>query len=292
MRTHLLIGAIALTAALALPAGLTQAQVAGKYPDWKGQWTRVIVRGLGGQGSQDQTKPWGFGQQAPLTPEYQAVLEASIADQAAGGLGNFPTARCYPAGMPHMMMAFGPQEYVITPDTTYILIDWDDHNRRIFTDGRDWPEALEPTFSGYSIGRWIDEDGDGVYDMLEVETPQPAFSSGKAPSPCRGFSLFGRAAAELPFVIVAVARNIADRAAADSSWRASKSRRRRGNSSAGRSRYWRCSRRNNILATSGADRDCAGTSYPPSTAASGHGRSPSSRRAGRFDPTCPGRSAP
>jgi hypothetical protein len=27
--------------------------------------------------------------------------------------------------MPHMMMAFGPQEYVITPETTYILIDWD-----------------------------------------------------------------------------------------------------------------------------------------------------------------------
>ena len=173
MRTHILIGAIALAAALAIPAGLTQAQVAGKYPDWKGQWTRVIVRGLGGQGSQDQTKPWGFGQEAPLTAEYQAVLEASIADQAAGGLGNFPTARCYPAGMPHMMMAFGPQEYVITPDTTYILIDWDDHNRRIFTDGRDWPAALEPTFSGYSIGRWIDEEGDGVYDTLEVETRGP-----------------------------------------------------------------------------------------------------------------------
>jgi len=67
--------------------------------------------------------------------------------------------------MPHMMMAFGPQEYVITPETTYILINWDDHNRRIFTDGRDWPERLEPTFSGYSIGKWIDEDGDGRYDV-------------------------------------------------------------------------------------------------------------------------------
>src|SRR4029077_17878231 len=124
MRNHFLIGAIALTAALAMPVGRTQAQVTSQYPDWKGQWTRLIVRGLGGQGSHDQTKPWGFGQEAPLTAEYQAVLEASLADQAAGGLGNFPTSRCYPAGMPHMMMAFGPQEYVITPETTYILIDW------------------------------------------------------------------------------------------------------------------------------------------------------------------------
>ena len=30
--------------------------------------------------------------------------------------------------------------------------------------------AIEPTFAGYSIGRWIDQDGDGRYDVLEVET--------------------------------------------------------------------------------------------------------------------------
>jgi hypothetical protein len=42
--------------------------------------------------------------------------------------------------------------------------------RRIFTDGRDWPKDIEPTFSGYSIDRWIDEDADGRHDALEVET--------------------------------------------------------------------------------------------------------------------------
>jgi hypothetical protein len=156
--------------ALMTMAGGVRAADDAKYPDWKGQWTRFIVRGLPGQGSHDQTKPGGFGQQAPLTPEYQAVLEASLADQAAGGLGNVPTASCLPAGMPHMMMAFGPQEYVITPETTYILINWDDHDRRIFTDGRDWPVRIEPTFSGYSIGRWIERDGGAHYDLLEVET--------------------------------------------------------------------------------------------------------------------------
>ena len=45
-----------------------------------------------------------------------------------------------------------------------------DHIRRIFTDGRDWPKNPHPTYGGYSIGRWIDEDGDGHYDTLEVET--------------------------------------------------------------------------------------------------------------------------
>jgi hypothetical protein len=167
------IGVCALAATLmAATSGARSADEA-KYPNWKGQWARFITRGLPGQASHDQTKPWGYGQQAPLTSDYQAILEASLADQAKGGLGNFPTARCFPAGMPHMMMAFGPQEYVITAETTYILVGWDDHNRRIFTDGRDWPRDLEPTYAGYSIGRWIDEGGSGEYDVLEVETRGP-----------------------------------------------------------------------------------------------------------------------
>jgi len=28
----------------------------------------------------------------------------------------------------------------------------------------------EPTYAGYSIGKWVDEDGDSKYDVLEVET--------------------------------------------------------------------------------------------------------------------------
>jgi hypothetical protein len=161
-------------AGLALAAGTpTAAADELKYPDWKGQWTRLITPGLGGQAAHDQTKPWGLGQEAPLTAQARAILEASLADEARGGLGNFPTARCLPAGMPHMMMAFGPQEYVITPETTYILINWDDHGRRIFTDGRGWPADIEPSYAGYSIGRWLDPDGSGQASVLEVETRGP-----------------------------------------------------------------------------------------------------------------------
>src|ERR1700675_2868729 len=83
-----LIGAIAL-AALAMPLGDAQAFDDAMYPNLKGQWNRRIIRGLGGQPSFDQTKPWGFGQEAPLTPEYKAIMEASLADQAKGGQANF-----------------------------------------------------------------------------------------------------------------------------------------------------------------------------------------------------------
>jgi hypothetical protein len=162
-----------LVVALAIYASDSGAADEARYPDWAGQWERFVVRGLPGQPSFDQTKSWGFGQEAPLTPEYRKVLEDSIADQADGGLGNYHTPRCLAAGMPLMMIAFRPLEFVITPATTYVLIGSDDHHRRIFTDGRDWPTDVEPTFAGYSIGRWIDEDGDGRFDVLEVETRGP-----------------------------------------------------------------------------------------------------------------------
>src|SRR5436190_16282171 len=122
MRFSSLIGAIAL-AALTMSIDRAGAFDDSKYPNLKGQWNRFIVRGLPGQPSFDQTKPWGFGQQAPLTPEYQKVLEDSIADQAQGGQGLFfDHARCISGGMPMMTTAFNPMEIVVTPYTTHVLI--------------------------------------------------------------------------------------------------------------------------------------------------------------------------
>jgi hypothetical protein len=61
-------------------------------------------------------------------------------------------------------------EIVILPKTTYMMFEYLSMLRRIYTDGRDWPEGQEPSFMGYSIGKWIDEDGTGRYNLLEVET--------------------------------------------------------------------------------------------------------------------------
>jgi len=75
--------------------------------------------------------------------------------------------------MPLNMIAFRPLEFVVTSETTYVLIGGAEHFRRIFTDGREWPKDIEPTYAGYSLGKWIDTDGDGIYDTLEVETRGP-----------------------------------------------------------------------------------------------------------------------
>ena len=73
--------------------------------------------GVAGQPAYDQTKVQGRAQQAPLTPEYQAVFEASLADQALGGQGNDPTYTCISPGMPRIMTVYEPMEIVITPET-------------------------------------------------------------------------------------------------------------------------------------------------------------------------------
>jgi hypothetical protein len=162
------LGAAALVAALWFATGDSRAWDDSKYPDFTGQW-----RPIGGPGRFDMSKPAGRGQQAPLTPEYQAIFEANLVDQAQGGQGTSATYTCISPGMPRVTNGYGEMEFVVTPATTHILIRHIDDDRRIFTDGRDWPEELNPTFLGYSIGKWIDTDGDGRYDVLEVETRGP-----------------------------------------------------------------------------------------------------------------------
>jgi hypothetical protein len=157
-------GAAALAAAFCMPI-MAQAFDESKYPDFQGQWSRP--KGIGIQW--DPTRTLGRDQRPPLTPEYQAIWEASMADQAAGGQGNDPLYRCVPVGMPRVMSAVFPMEIVIAPNTTYILSDYSTP-RRIFTDGRTFAKDQEPNFLGYSIGKWIDENADGRYDVLEVET--------------------------------------------------------------------------------------------------------------------------
>jgi hypothetical protein len=153
-------------AACLLPIGSSAwAQDVSRYPDWSGQWKRP--QGVGIQW--DQTRPLGLPQQAPLTAEYQAVFEAGVRDQGEGGQGSDPRFTCIPNGMPRIMSVIFPMEIVPLPRITYMLFEYD-IPRRIYTDGRDWPTGAEPTFMGYSIGRWIDEAGDGRFNVLEVET--------------------------------------------------------------------------------------------------------------------------
>jgi hypothetical protein len=137
--------------------------VAIEYPDWSGQWTRTGSLNWEPEGYAVAGPP-------PLSPEYQARREEYQELRNQGVLVGDPPATCLPPGMPRLMTMSFPFEMVITEQTSYILADWDSAVRRIYTDGRDWPDYMLPEFNGYSIGQWHDENGDGVYDMLSVET--------------------------------------------------------------------------------------------------------------------------
>ena len=159
------LGSFALAAALCLAVSGAQAFDESKYPNWKGQWVRI-----GGGGQWDTTKPPVRGQQPPITEEYRAIWEKNIAEGIAGGQYYNPQVRCLPGGMPRMMFAYEPMEVIVLPDTTYILQEYVPMIRRVYTDGRDFPTDEEPAFLGYSIGKWVDEDNDGKFDVLEIET--------------------------------------------------------------------------------------------------------------------------
>jgi hypothetical protein len=165
-----LIGAIALVAAFCVSNIGARAFDDAQYPDLNGKWNRAPGGGPQPQPAFDPSKPWGKGQGAPLTVEYQAIFEANQLDQEAGGPGTTRGFACITGGLPLIMTLFQPMEVIVLPDTTYIRIDRGNVQRRVFTDGRDWPKEIEPSYTGYSIGKWIDEGETGRYNVLEVES--------------------------------------------------------------------------------------------------------------------------
>jgi hypothetical protein len=152
-------------AAIAGPVAAQQPFDESHYPAFAGQWQNT-----GRLGVFDQTKPPGRGQQAPLTPEYQKKFEANLADVAKGGFGDDPVYTCIPEGMPRATTLVLPMEIIVTRNTTYMLMEYLSMLRRIYTDGRDFPTDEDPSWMGYSIGKWVDPDANGRFTALEVET--------------------------------------------------------------------------------------------------------------------------
>ena len=85
------------------------------------------------------------------------------------GLDNL--TRCLPASIPLATMLSEVTKIVQTPGLTLIMHELDNATRQIYTDGRPHPVDPNPSWLGYSIGRW-------EKDTLVVET---IGFNGKAP---------------------------------------------------------------------------------------------------------------
>ncbi len=74
-----------------------------------------------------------------------------------------PLSHCLPEGMPLVEMAPAPYKIIQTPGLTLMLYERDTTYRQVYTDGRKLPNDPQPSWLGYSVGKW---DG----DTLVVDT--------------------------------------------------------------------------------------------------------------------------
>jgi hypothetical protein len=69
-----------------------------------------------------------------------------------------PTSHCQPVGMPRADIVPSTIKILQTPGLTVMLLESDTTFRQIYTDGRKLPEDSQPSWMGYSTGRWEEND--------------------------------------------------------------------------------------------------------------------------------------
>ncbi len=87
---------------------------------------------------------------APLTPSAAAIFRARGATMGKDS----PSNHCAPWGMPMVDTQPSPAKIVQTPGVTYILYEENMSHRQIYTDGRKHTPDPQPTWLGYSVGKW------------------------------------------------------------------------------------------------------------------------------------------
>ena len=144
-----LLGAGAGVLALTLAFGSAAKAAPDALPNWNGLWVHD-----GGLMFDPTVDKYGKPEAPPLTPQYQKMFQDNLALRAKGDQVLDPTSKCLPPGMPRMMIMVFPMEIFQTPGQVTIFGEWASQVRRIYTDGRQHPKDLEPTFNGHSIGHW------------------------------------------------------------------------------------------------------------------------------------------
>jgi hypothetical protein len=87
-----------------------------------------------------------------------------------------PYTRCITPGGPRMYLLPTMKKIIQTPELMIVLNEYNTHYRQIFLDGRPLPDDPQPTWNGYSTGRW---DGDTlVVDSIGFRDDQWLDSAG------------------------------------------------------------------------------------------------------------------
>jgi len=115
-------------------------------PDWRGIWAPMMGRGP------KPEIPRLIGKYKKHYDEIQLLIKTGD-PEALLKVERRPSA-CEPPGMPGVMTQPYNIEFLFTPGRVTLIQEAYMQVRRIFTDGRPLPEDPDPTYNGFSIGRW------------------------------------------------------------------------------------------------------------------------------------------
>jgi hypothetical protein len=99
----------------------------------------------------------------PEEVPFRPVAEQLYRQRAQDFSNVSPISHCLPEGIPLIEMAPAPYKIIQTAGATFMLYERDTTYRQVYTDGRKLPDDPQPSWLGYSVGKW---DG----DSLVVET--------------------------------------------------------------------------------------------------------------------------
>jgi hypothetical protein len=126
---------------------------------------KILPAGVNGLG-EDPPPMSFFNVLAGVKPEESSLRPEFVPDYqkiSAVALTEPPPAFCTPSPTPFLDSFPSPFKIVQTPKLTLMLVESDTDFRQIFMDGRKLPDDPQPSWLGYSVGKWQG-------DSLVVET--------------------------------------------------------------------------------------------------------------------------
>jgi len=95
----------------------------------------------------------------PMTPWAEAKFKAAKPNLGPRAVSlaetNDPIMKCFPPGVPRVyLIRAEPVEILQVPGRVVMIFEYDHFVREIYTDGRDHPKDLNPTWMGDAIGKW------------------------------------------------------------------------------------------------------------------------------------------
>lgn len=122
-------------------------------PDFSGVWRTINAPAAPRENTSLRWLP-APGELPPFTPEYLERYQKVQASRESGSEETEPVARCLPPGMPYHTLAQYGLEIVQSKSKIALFSEWMDAYRRIYLDGRTMPNDFDPSYFGYSTGRW------------------------------------------------------------------------------------------------------------------------------------------